>query len=215
MAQSKSFVSKLIKRKKSLLKFRSNPITVGLAAMAGAALMIPVSTGVIASSVHSNLSGQLASLNNRLVQMQTADMNLGSTPNSCIAPASGNGTEVQTAQQLSSATTTPSLGGGKGAGPGAPGSTTNNTFVKKIVTGSLVAKATNENTGPGSTNTIDISNQNTSTVSNTNDVHLTTVNHQESESGDATVSGNTTGGSATSGDSTNTSNTDISILFKN
>lgn len=214
MTQSKSFLGR-INQKKKTLKFKSNPITVGLAAMAGAALMIPVSAAVVGSSVHQDLSGQLAGLNSRLVQMQNTAGATEFPANVCVVPPAAAQAGLQGAQQVSPTTSIPPAGG-RGAGPGVPGATTvNKTFVKKIVMGNLNARAINENTGPGSTNKIDISNRTTTTVTNTNKVNLSNNNYQESESGDATVSDNTKGGSATSGDAANTNKTDISILFKN
>ncbi len=68
-----------------------------------------------------------------------------------------------------------------------------------------------ENTGPDSTNKIEIKTYNKLTVDNHNYVDVNNDNDQHAYSGDAKVYGNTTGGDATSGGASNTNSTSTSI----
>jgi hypothetical protein len=78
-----------------------------------------------------------------------------------------------------------------------------------VTTGSI------SNTGPGSTNTISISDQFSCRVTNDNDIDVTNDNQQNAGSGNATTSGNTTGGNAQSGSAANTNVTDVGINITN
>ncbi|HVS58579.1 MAG TPA: hypothetical protein VHD60_02440 [Candidatus Saccharimonadales bacterium] len=202
------------KQKKTLLKWKSNPFTALFAALAGAAMMVPVTAGVVSSSVHTELSGQLASLNSRLVQMQNASIDTSTLTPADIATVCGT-PQAPSGHVLGASVQTASVPTGGGRGSGIPSSPSSTTFIKKIVTGSLVATATNSNTGPDSTNTIDISNKTTVTTTNDNDITLISHNDQHASSGDAQSSQNTTGGSATTGDATNTNDSNVNLSIKN
>ncbi len=71
------------------------------------------------------------------------------------------------------------------------------------------------NTGPDSRNKIEFDNNVRITVSNNNNLSVTNNNSQTASTGDARVSGNTTGGDATSGNASNTSNTTIEMEVTN
>lgn len=81
--------------------------------------------------------------------------------------------------------------------------------------GAQNSTATIDTTGPRSSNVVKSTNSSTVTVNNTNTVELENVNGQLAASGDARVSGNTTGGSATSGDASNTNSSSFTIDIKN
>lgn len=70
-------------------------------------------------------------------------------------------------------------------------------------------------TGTDSSNTINNQNYSSYTQTNTNSVTITNNSSQTSSSGDATVSGNTTGGSATSGNATNSNSTSTTVNITN
>lgn len=71
-----------------------------------------------------------------------------------------------------------------------------------------------DNTGPDSTNTVTIDNNNTTTVNNDQTVDVNNIdNDQTATSGDATVSGNTTGGSANTGNASNEQSFETVISF--
>ena len=69
--------------------------------------------------------------------------------------------------------------------------------------------ATIDNTGPDSRNVITFRNSSEVDVKNNNELSVHNTNYQTASSGNAEVSGNTTGGSATSGDASNTNSTEI------
>lgn len=71
------------------------------------------------------------------------------------------------------------------------------------------------NTGPSSNNQVSFNDSHVMTVSSTNMVQVENNTEQCAESGDARVSGNTTGGNATSGAASNTSNTSTSLVLTN
>jgi hypothetical protein len=71
------------------------------------------------------------------------------------------------------------------------------------------------NTGPGSTNTIETTNDFKCEVKNKNDFEIINNNTQEATSGSATVKDNTTGGDATSGSATNSNGTVIDVQITN
>lgn len=71
------------------------------------------------------------------------------------------------------------------------------------------------NTGPDSKNVVRANTSVNTTVSNDNDINVSSYNHQAAESGDATVAGNTTGGSATSGAATNTNSSTMNFNVSN
>lgn len=70
-------------------------------------------------------------------------------------------------------------------------------------------------TGPGSHNYVNLSHKNSLSVTNTNNIPVTTVNTQTAVSGSANVSGNTYGGSAITGNATNTNTQSVSINVTN
>lgn len=82
-------------------------------------------------------------------------------------------------------------------------------------TAALAQDCTNVETGPGSSNTCVVTNTNTFTQNNSNDVEIDNNTYQTATSGDATVSGNTNAGDATSGDASNTSSTDTTVSINN
>lgn len=70
-------------------------------------------------------------------------------------------------------------------------------------------------TGPNSNNQVTTTTTSEVEVHNYNDLYVHNDNDQHASSGDATVSGNTTGGSAMTGDATNTNSTTINFSVKN
>ena len=72
-----------------------------------------------------------------------------------------------------------------------------------------------DTTGPKSTNKVINVDNSTVTLQNNNTVSVSNTSSQTATSGNASVSGNTTGGSATSGDATNTNSTTTSITISN
>lgn len=73
----------------------------------------------------------------------------------------------------------------------------------------------NTNTGPNSDNLVKNTTYNSTEVKNNNNLWVSNNNDQYAASGDAKVSGNTTGGSATSGDASNISTTDVTFNVTN
>jgi hypothetical protein len=71
------------------------------------------------------------------------------------------------------------------------------------------------NTGPDSYNKIEFEDSSYVSVKNRNKVHVLNLNVQAASSGDAKVSGNTTGGDATSGDATNVNTTETTVNITN
>lgn len=71
------------------------------------------------------------------------------------------------------------------------------------------------NTGPDSYNKIKFDNKSTVKVTNNNLVGVVNVNEQKAKSGNANVSGNTTGGDATSGNASNVSTNETTITVTN
>lgn len=71
------------------------------------------------------------------------------------------------------------------------------------------------NTGPDSNNECTVNGGTQCSVSNDNDITISNNNSQTSGSGDAGVTGNTSGGSATSGGSSNTSSTSVGVDITN
>jgi len=72
-----------------------------------------------------------------------------------------------------------------------------------------------DTTGADSRNVIDFNSDVDVDVDNDTDIDVTNNNHQSSRSGDARVTGNTTGGNATTGNASNTSTTEITIEVTN
>ncbi len=70
-------------------------------------------------------------------------------------------------------------------------------------------------TGPGSTNSISASQDNTCNVSNSNRLNLNSSNSQSAESGSATAAGNTSAGSATTGEASNNNATNATVNVDN
>jgi hypothetical protein len=84
-----------------------------------------------------------------------------------------------------------------------------------IFGGTAFAEADISNTGPGSTNEIDISERCDIDVDNDTDIDVDNNNPQDAESGDGSVSGNTSGGGAQSGNAGNNSSTNIDLNVTN
>lgn len=80
---------------------------------------------------------------------------------------------------------------------------------------SEVSNARVEDTGPDSTNKIEYKIEETTKVTNDNEVNVEVKNEQVAKTGDAVVSNNTTGGSAVTGDATNVSTTDVCVSINN
>ncbi len=76
-------------------------------------------------------------------------------------------------------------------------------------------EASMEYTGPYSENYIEISNDHHVTVNNNTNVDFSSDVDQSAETGDAWVSGNTTGGSAHTGDASNSSSTVFTLSVAN
>ncbi len=76
-------------------------------------------------------------------------------------------------------------------------------------------KASISNTGPNSTNTISATTNNKTTVTNTNKITISNTNQQHASSGDARVTGNTSGGSAATGDTSNSNSTQLDVSVSN
>jgi hypothetical protein len=72
-----------------------------------------------------------------------------------------------------------------------------------------------DTTGPDSTISNDVKVSTDVNVENNNCITITNDNSQEASSGDASVTGNTTGGSATSGAATNSNSTSVSLSVQN
>lgn len=72
-----------------------------------------------------------------------------------------------------------------------------------------------DTTGPDSTNRITFDSDVDIDVDNDTDINVSNYNHQSAYSGDARVSGNTTGGNATTGDASNISTTDVILNVTN
>lgn len=84
--------------------------------------------------------------------------------------------------------------------------------------GGVAAAQSNDNinnTGPGSTNVIDHSNNNSCDVNNDTDVDLNNNNPQDSNSGNVDNNNNTSSGNSNSGNSGNSSNTDVNVDVNN
>ena len=72
-----------------------------------------------------------------------------------------------------------------------------------------------DTTGADSTNVIDFDSDVDVDVNNDTDIDVTNYNHQSAYTGDARVTGNTTGGNATTGNASNISTTDVIIEVTN
>lgn len=72
-----------------------------------------------------------------------------------------------------------------------------------------------EQTGPRSVNKITFEDKTEVYVNNNNDIDIDNDNNQRATSGDARVSGNTTGGDATTGNATNTNTTTVNLTVRN
>lgn len=71
------------------------------------------------------------------------------------------------------------------------------------------------NTGPESQNNVTFNDSSSVKVSNYNDLNVVNNNNQSAQSGNASVTENTTGGSATSGNASNTSDTSVTLNVSN
>jgi hypothetical protein len=72
-----------------------------------------------------------------------------------------------------------------------------------------------EQTGPRSVNKVTIEDTTEVSINNDNDIRVDNDNNQRATSGDARVSGNTTGGDATTGNATNTNTTTVNLTVRN
>lgn len=72
-----------------------------------------------------------------------------------------------------------------------------------------------DTTGPDSNNTINNTSTSTMSVQNNNSISVTNSNSQSATSGDARVSGNTTGGNATSGSASNSNSSSVTLTISN
>lgn len=72
-----------------------------------------------------------------------------------------------------------------------------------------------DTTGPDSTNVIEFDSDVDIDVDNDTDISIWNDNHQSAYTGDARVSGNTTGGNATTGNASNIHTTDITLEVTN
>jgi hypothetical protein len=85
-----------------------------------------------------------------------------------------------------------------------------------LTTGIVAADTGNiTNTGPGSSNNVTANSTDNSHLMNHNNVSAWNDNDQGAHTGDANVSGNTTGGSATTGNATNTSSSTFTFDVSN
>jgi hypothetical protein len=144
----------------------------------------------------------------RVVQAKTADDVISCGPGPATSgsgaalPFGGRGGGEVLGENVSAPLPVGGEGGGEQIAP---------PFVQHVLT----ANASIASTGPNSNNVI-TSNQSVNTaITNTNNISLTNSNSQSATSGNASVSGNTTGGSATSGDADNSNATDLSVLVDN
>ena len=83
--------------------------------------------------------------------------------------------------------------------------------VGALGTGAAAQTSSISNTGPDSTNTVTITEENKLDIKCKNDVNVENNNTQNSSSGNATTSGNTTAGDATSGSASNSNSTSTSV----
>jgi hypothetical protein len=72
-----------------------------------------------------------------------------------------------------------------------------------------------DTTGPGSSNNVTSNQTDNSSVRNDNHLSVRNDSSQRASSGDASVTGNTTGGSATSGDASNTNSSTFTFSVTN
>lgn len=77
------------------------------------------------------------------------------------------------------------------------------------------SSGTIEQTGPRSTNKITIEDTTDVRINNDNNIRVYNDNNQRASSGDARVSGNTTGGDATTGNATNANTTTVNLTVRN
>lgn len=82
-------------------------------------------------------------------------------------------------------------------------------------TGGTTTTGSINNTGPYSTNTIDNTVRNKTSVSNDNNIYLRNSTDQTAVSGNANVSGNTNGGNATSGNASNSNSSSFTVEVNN
>ncbi len=81
--------------------------------------------------------------------------------------------------------------------------------------GSGANSASIDTTGPGSRNSVSFNDHTYVRVSNDNDLRVTNTNFQDAHSGNARVSGNTTGGSAITGDASNSNSQTVNLSVSN
>jgi hypothetical protein len=135
-----------------------------------------------------------------------------------------NSWTAQTASSGEASSEHNTTGGGATSGSAA---NTNSTSVSATIDNSSVAGAvggggsgdnnsgTITQTGPDSTNVVRSLTVNKMSVENNNNVNVSNSTTQTALSGEAEVSGNTTGGSATSGNVSNTNTTSVTLNLKN
>jgi hypothetical protein len=81
--------------------------------------------------------------------------------------------------------------------------------------GSSEPSATMSTTGPNSHNTINVTSNNSATITNNNTVDVRSTSTQTATSGNATVQNNTNGGSASTGDASNSNSTTVDLNISN
>jgi hypothetical protein len=133
----------------------------------------------------------------------------------CTTPTiTSGGQALGASTSLMPSSSNPSAPGGKGGGGSSGGTKT--VFVHKLISGVFATTtASNNNTGPDSTNTIVTKNTNTTTVTNNNDISVNNSNDQSATSGDASSTQNTTAGNTASGSASNTNKSDLNIAVTN
>lgn len=219
MARARSTHPPKPKSKTAKTAFVSRPVPRSglwafLAAFAGIAAAVPLTVAVMMPMVRQDVASAVSTASKRSVAMAPASDTLSCaqpsvTPAVVSTPTSGH------VLGASTVATPPAGGQGGGMLPGGGGTVTNNTYVHKLVSGVLTARAGISNTGPDSSNVIATTQTATTTTSNTNDITVSNTNMQQSSTGDASVDQNTTGGAATSGDASNTNATDFSLSVSN
>lgn len=172
-----------------------------MAGTAGTAVGFIAAFAVAIPMLHQTLATETASLNSKLASSVTP------TDVSCaqVTPA---GVVLGTSTGTASVAPSQPSGGQGGMG--------GNTFIKKLIGGQLATTTgTIADTGPNSSNEIVTKNTSITTVTNDNDISLSTSNDQQASSGVANVSDNTNAGSAATGDAQNVNSTSLSVTVNN
>ncbi len=185
------------------------------AAFAGVIFGVLGSMGFVGTYLDSQFAAQTAALDKRIVAAAPAS---STTVDGCYGTSSASTAPTTTASAkvghavAASAMPAAQVGGrgaeeavkpsGHNGGSSAP-------FVNQLISGSI------SNTGPGSTATINATNNFNYTQTNNNNVNVSNSSNQTSSTGSATTSNNTNAGSSTSGDSDNTNATHSDVYISN